>query len=169
LFRNPFSPNTTSATLINFLGDAFQYWNLSDENAFLGAFSRNISVAALSLASPLVLTQPISDGAIIDLASASHDEWIPLFFYAGFLCIYGFAALTLSIVAFLSSPAIVHVAEAAKTAELLKLPTPLVIIADQFADSKDIGRVVVRERRVVDVQGRGGRDPDETGGGAHIH
>ncbi|KAJ6561152.1 hypothetical protein DFH09DRAFT_1279387, partial [Mycena vulgaris] len=126
-------------TMMDFLGDAFQYTDVSDETAFVAALSRNLSVAALSLASPLVLTQPITEGSVIDLESASRYEWAPLFFYTGLLYIYGLGALVLSVVvAFISSPTIIHGDETVKTTELLKLrlTDPMVLIADQYVDGK---------------------------------
>ncbi|KAJ7460733.1 hypothetical protein FB451DRAFT_1563193 [Mycena latifolia] len=109
--------------LMDFLGETFQYTDVSDEDAFLAAFNRNLSTAALSLASPLVLTQPITNGSFVDLESASRYEWAPLFFFTGLLYIYGLGALILSII----------------TAELLKLrlTDPMVLITDQFVDGKD--------------------------------
>ncbi|KAJ7708753.1 hypothetical protein B0H17DRAFT_1030767 [Mycena rosella] len=135
------SDGALSLVLINFLADEFQYADVSDEDAFLAAFSQNLSVAALSLASPLVLTHPITNGSFIDLQSASRYEWAPLFFYTGILYLYGFAALILSIVvSLISSPTIMHGNWPVKTTELLKLrlTDPMVLIADQFADGKDM-------------------------------
>jgi hypothetical protein len=130
--------------MITYLADQFRYADVSDENAFITAFSGNLSVAALSLASPLVLTQSISEGSFIDLVSASRYEWAPLFFYTGLLYIYGFAALLLCVVvAFASSPTVMHDNEPVKTAELLRLRLidPQVLVADQFVDDRGIDSV----------------------------
>ncbi|KAJ7156856.1 hypothetical protein C8R43DRAFT_1125433 [Mycena crocata] len=128
-----------SSAMMAYLSDVFQYSDVSDENAFVADFSRNLSVAALTLASPLVLNQPITEGSLVILQSASRYELAPLFFYTGLLYVYGFVALILCIfVAFTSSPTIMHGNEAVKTAELLKmrLTEPMVVIADQYVDKK---------------------------------
>ncbi|KAJ7777355.1 hypothetical protein B0H16DRAFT_1712365 [Mycena metata] len=123
--------------LMNFLADTFQYADLSDENAFLGAFSRNLSVAGLSLASPLVRTLPITAGAFVDSVSASRYEWAPLLFSTGVMYIYGLGTLLLCLsVALAASPTVIQGDKVVKTAQLLhlRLTDPLVVIADRFVD-----------------------------------
>ncbi|KAJ7173638.1 hypothetical protein C8R46DRAFT_118989 [Mycena filopes] len=123
--------------LMGFLADAFQYTDVSDEDAFLEAFSGNLSVAALSLASPLVQSLPITAGTFVDSVSASRYEWAPLLFSAAVLYIYGLGTLLLCVfVAFAASPTVIQGDKTVKTAPLLhlRLTDPLVVIADRFVD-----------------------------------
>ncbi|KAJ6581093.1 hypothetical protein B0H19DRAFT_1113596 [Mycena capillaripes] len=131
-----------SFTMIDFLADTFQYTDVSDEDAFVASFSRNLSSAALSLASALVQTQPISTGSFIDVDSASRYQWGPLFFFTGVLYIYGlFALIFCVVVAFASSPTVVRGNQVVKTAQLLhlRLTDPMVVIADRFVGSTEPG------------------------------
>ncbi|KAF7356969.1 hypothetical protein MVEN_01033200 [Mycena venus] len=139
--------SSLSVFMMNYLADTFQYADVSDQDAFISSFSRNLSVAALSLASPLVLARPITDGLLITADSASRYEWAPLFFYTGILYIYGLFALGLCVViAFASSPTVMRGNESVKTAHLLhlRLTDPMVVIADRFVDA-DAGKGSVEQ------------------------